>query len=64
MLSVPRSPCKDGNRQNECYRDSSERSKADRAFPILTILHVALRVSSCLGEQRQDTVGDVDSNDL
>jgi hypothetical protein len=42
-------------------------SKVGRAFPIL---HAALNVSlvilisSCLGDQRQDAVGDVDSNDL
>ena len=68
MRSVPRSPCEDGNRQNERYGDNGEPSKA--AFPILTIPHAALRVSlvilisNCLGEQRQDAVGDVDSNDL
>ena len=45
-------------------RDSGERSKANRAFPILTILHAALRVSSRLGDQRQDAVGDADSNDM
>jgi hypothetical protein len=54
MLGAPRSPFEDSNRQNECY-DNGERSK----------VHAALRVSlSCLGEQRQDAVIDVDSNDL
>ena len=68
MVSVPRSPCEDSNRQNERYSDNGEPSKA--AFPILTIPHAALHVSlvilisNCLGEQRQDAVGDVDSNDL
>ena len=68
MGSVPRSPCEDGNRQNERYSDNGEPSKA--AFPILTIPHAALHVSlailtsSRLGDQRQDAVGDVDSNDL
>ena len=48
--------------------DNRERSKA--AFPIRTVPHAALHVSlvilisSCLGDQRQDAVGDVDSNDL
>ncbi len=39
-------PCKDGNRQNDCYSDNGQSSKADRAFPILilTISHAALRV--------------------
>jgi hypothetical protein len=66
--SVRRSPCEDSNRQNERYRDNGEPSKA--AFPILTIPHAALHVSlvilisNCLGEQRQDTVGDIDSNDV
>jgi hypothetical protein len=68
MGSVPRSPCEDSNRQDECHSDNGEPSKA--AFPILTIPHAALYISlvipisSCLGEQRQDAVGDVDSNDL
>jgi hypothetical protein len=68
MGSVPRSPCEDGNRQDECHSDNGEPSKA--AFPILTIPHadlhisVGILISSCLGEQRQDTVGDVDRNDL
>jgi len=70
MSSAPRSPCEDSNRQNERCSDNRERSKVGRAFPILTILHAALHVSlvilisSCLGDQRQDAVGDVDSNDL
>ena len=63
MLSVPRSPCDDSNRQHD-YSDNGEPSKADRAFPILTIPHAALHISSFLGEQRQDTVGDIDSNDV
>jgi hypothetical protein len=54
MGSVPRSPCEDSNRQHD-YSDNGERSKAHAA------LHVS---SSCLGEQRQDAVGDVESNDL
>jgi hypothetical protein len=54
MGSVPRSPCEDSNRQHD-YSDNGERSKAHAA------LHVS---SSCLGEQRQDAVGEVDSNDL
>ena len=68
MGSVPRSPCEDSNRQDECHSDNGEPSKA--AFPILIIPHVALHVSlvvlisNCLGDQRQDAVGDVDSNDL
>jgi hypothetical protein len=68
MGSVPRSPCEDSDRQDECHSDNGEPSKA--AFPIVTILHAFLHVSlatlisSCLGEQRQDTVGDVDRNDL
>jgi len=68
VRSVPRSPCEDSNRQNERYSDNGEPSKA--AFPILTIPHAALHVglvvliSNCLGEQCQDAVGDVDSNDL
>ena len=37
-------PCKDGNRQNDCYSDNGESSKADRAFPILTIPHATLHV--------------------
>ena len=37
-------PCKDGNRQNDCYSDNGESSKADRAFPILTIPHATLQV--------------------
>jgi hypothetical protein len=53
-LGVPRSPCEDSNRQHD-YSDNGERSKAHAA------LHVS---SSCLGEQRQDAVGEVDSNDL
>jgi len=54
MGSVPRSPCEDSNRQHD-YSDNGERSK----------VHAALHVSSSfLGEQRQDTVGDVDSNDV
>ncbi len=67
MSSAPRSPC---DRQNERCSDNRERSKVGRAFPILTILHAALHVSlvilisSCLGDQRQDAVGDVDSNNL
>jgi hypothetical protein len=65
MGNVPRSPCEDSNRQNERYSDNGERLKADRAFPILTIPHTALRVSSSrLGEHRQDAVGDVDGNDV
>jgi hypothetical protein len=66
MGSVPRSPCEDSNRQNERYSDNGEPSKA--AF--LAIPHAALHVSlvilisSCLGDQRQDAVGNVDSNDL
>jgi hypothetical protein len=68
VRGVPRSPCEDSNRQNERYSDNGEPLKA--AFPILTIPHAAgsprlvILISSCLGEQRQDTVGDVDSNDL
>jgi hypothetical protein len=54
MLSVPRSPCEDSNRQHD-YSNNGERSKVHAA------LHVSL---SSLGEQRQDTVGHVDSNDL
>ena len=67
MRGIPRSPCEDSDRQNECYSDNGEPSKSDRAFPILIIRHAALRVSyisSCLGEQRQDTISDADSNDL
>ena len=37
-------PCKDGNRQKDCYSDNGESSKADRAFPILTIPHATLQV--------------------
>jgi hypothetical protein len=68
MGGVPRSPSEDSNRQDECHSDNGEPSKA--AFPILTVPHPALHISlvilisSCLGEQRQDTLGDVDSNDL
>jgi hypothetical protein len=68
MGSVPRPPREDSNRQDECHSDNGEPSNV--AFPILTIPHADLRVSlviltsSCLGEQRQDAVGDVDSNDL
>jgi hypothetical protein len=67
MGGVPRSPREDSNRQDECHSDNGEPSKV--AFPILTIPHAGLRVlviltSCCLGEQRQDAVGDVDSNDL
>jgi hypothetical protein len=68
VRSVPRSPCEDSKRQNERSCDNGEPSKA--AFPILIIPHVALHVSlailisNCLGDQRQDAVGDVDSNDL
>src|SRR6267378_8360111 len=56
------------NCQNERSSDNREPSKA--AFPILTVPHAALHVSlvilisSCLGDQRQDAVGDVESNDL
>ena len=69
MFSAPRSPYEDTNRQHD-YSDNGERSKAGRAFPILTIPHAPLHVSlvilisSCLAEQRQDTVGDVEGNDL
>jgi hypothetical protein len=52
MLRVPRSPCEDSNRQNECYNDNGECSKSDRAFPILTIPHAALHVSYMTGERR------------
>jgi hypothetical protein len=68
MGSVPRSPCEDSNHQDECHSDNGEPSNA--AFPIVTFLRASLHVSlailisSCLGEQRQDTVGDVNSNDL
>jgi hypothetical protein len=37
-------PCKDGNRQSDCYSDNGESSKADRAFPILTIPRATLQV--------------------
>jgi hypothetical protein len=59
MLSVPRSPCDDSNRQHD-YSDNGEHSKVHAA------LHVSLviLISSRLGEQRQDTVDDVDSNDM
>ena len=69
MRSVPRSPREDSKRQNERYNDNDEPS-TDRAFQILIIPHAVLHVSlvilisNCLGEQRQDTVGDVDGNDL
>jgi hypothetical protein len=44
MAGVPRrSPCDDGNRQNDRHSDSGKSSKAD--FPILTIPHAALHVS-------------------
>jgi hypothetical protein len=56
MLSAPRSPFEDSDRQHD-YSDNGERSKVHAA------LH-AILISSCLGEQRQDTVGDVDSNDV
>jgi hypothetical protein len=67
MSSAPRPPCEDSNRQNERCSDNRERSKVGRAFPIPHVaLHVSLviLISSCLGDQRQDAVGDVDSNDL
>jgi hypothetical protein len=67
MSNAPRPPCEDSNRQNERCSDNRERSKVGRAFPILhAALHVSLviLISSCLGDQRQDAVGDVDSNDL
>jgi len=59
MGSVPRSPCEDSNRQHD-YSDNGERSKAHAALRVSLVI----LISSCLGEQRQDTVGDVDSNDL
>jgi hypothetical protein len=69
VRSVPRSPCENSKRQNERYNDNDEPS-TDRAFQILIIPHAVLHVSlvilisNCLGEQRQDAVGDVDGNDL
>jgi hypothetical protein len=69
MRIAPRTPCEDSNRQNECQSDTGDRSKDDRTFPVLTIPHAVHHVvddpdSSCFGEQRQDTVGDVNGNDL
>jgi hypothetical protein len=43
MVSVPRSPCENSNRQNERYSDNGEPSRA--AFPILAIPHAAVHVS-------------------
>jgi hypothetical protein len=68
MGTVPRSPSEDSNRQDECDSNNGEPSKA--AFPILTIPHAALHdsfsdlISSCLGKDRQDAVGNVDGNDV
>jgi hypothetical protein len=56
MLSAPRSPFEDSNRQHD-YSDNGERSKVHSA------LHVIL-ISSRLREHRQDAVRNVDSNDV
>ena len=59
MLSAPRSPVEDSDRQHD-YSDKGERSKVHAALRVSLVI----LISSCLGEQRQDTVGDVESNDL
>ena len=59
MLSAPRSPVEDSDRQHN-YSDKGERSKVHAALRA----SLAILISSRLGEQRQDTVDDVDSNDM
>ncbi len=53
----------------ECYRSPAKRKRLLRWLATSAEVRDAQKVgfdliSSCLGEQRQDTVGDVDSNDL